>query len=54
MITMLLDFSTLKVRPAYLRTIVQQETKFFAPQTVEDMSRSFMKAVIGGNEIIFI
>ena len=45
----------LKVRSAYLRTIVQRETKFFAPQTVEDiMSRSSMKAAIGGNEIIFI
>ena len=36
MITMLLDLSALKVRPAQFRAIVQQESKVFAPQIVED------------------
>ena len=40
--------------PAHFRAIVQQESKVFAPQTVEDiMFRSSMKALIGGNEILF-
>ena len=55
MITMLLDLSALKVRPAHFRAIVQRESKVFAPQTVEDiMFRSSMKALIGGNETLFI
>ena len=37
MITMLLDLSALKVRPAHFRAIVQRESKVFAPQTVEDI-----------------
>ena len=54
MITMLLDLSALKVRPAHFRAIVQRESKVFAPDTVEDiMFRSSMKAVIGGTEILF-
>ena len=54
MITMLLDLSALKVRPAHFRAIVQQESKVFAPHTVEDiMFRSSMKALIGGNKILF-
>ena len=54
MITMLLDLSALKVRPAHFRAIVQRESKVFAPHTVEDiMFRSSMKALIGGNEILF-
>ena len=54
MITMLLDLSALKVRPAHFRAIVQRESKVFAPQTVEDvMFRSSMKVLIGGNEILF-
>ena len=54
MLTMLLDLSALKVRPAHFRAIVQWESKVFAPQTVEDiMFRSSMKALIGGNEILF-
>ena len=54
MITLLLDLSALKVRPAHFRAIVQRESKVFAPQTVEDiMFRSSMKALIGGNEILF-
>ena len=54
MITMLLDSSALKVRPPHFRTIVQRESKVFVPQIVEDiMFRSSMKALIGGNEILF-
>ena len=54
MITMLLDLSALKVRPAHFRAIVQQESKFFVPQTVEDIIfRSSIKALIGGNKILF-
>ena len=54
MITMLLDLSALKVRPAQFRAIVQQKSKVFAPQIMEDiMFRSFMKALIGGNKILF-
>ena len=54
MITMLLDLSALKVRPAHFRAIVQQESKVFAPYTVEDIRfRSSMKALIGGNKILF-
>ena len=52
-ITMLLDLSALKVRPAHFRAIVQPESKVFAPQIVEDIFRSSMNAVIGGNEILF-
>ena len=37
MITMLLDFSALKIRPAHFRGIVQRESKVFAPHTVEDI-----------------
>ena len=36
MITMLLDLSALKVRPAQFRAIVQWESKVFAPQIVEE------------------
>ena len=54
MITLLLDLSALKVRPAQFRAIVQWESKVFAPQIVEDiMFRSSMKALIGGNKILF-
>ena len=54
MITMLLDLSALKVSPAHFRAIVQPESKVFAPQGVEDiMFRSSMKALIGGNKILF-
>ena len=53
MITMLLDLSALKVRPAHFRAIVQRGSKVFAPHTVEDMFRSSMKALIGSNEILF-
>ena len=54
MMTMLLDLSALKVRPAHFRAIVQQASKIFPPQIVEDIIfRSFMKALIGGNEILF-
>ena len=54
MITMLLDLSSLKVRFAHFRAIVQWESKVFALQTVEDiMFRSSMKAPIGGKEILF-
>ena len=54
MITMLLDLSALKVRPAQFRAIVQRESKVFVSQIVEDiMFRSSMKALIGGNEILF-
>ena len=54
MITMLLDLSALKVRPAHFRAIVQRESKVFAPHTVEDiMFRSSMKALIGSNKILF-
>ena len=53
MITMLLDLSALKVRPAHFRAIVQRESKVFAPQTEEDiMFRSSMKALIGGNKVL--
>ena len=52
--TMLLDLSALKVRPAQFRAIAQRESKVFAPQIVEDiMFRSSMKALIGGNRILF-
>ena len=55
MITMLVDLSALKVSPAHFRAIVQWESKVFAPQAVEDiMFRSSMKALIGGNETLFI
>ena len=48
MISMLLDLSALKVRPAHLRAIAQQESKAFAPHTMEEiMFRSSMKALIG-------
>ena len=54
MLTMLLDLSALKVMPARFRAIVQRESKVFAPQIVEDiMFRSSMKALIGGNKILF-
>ena len=54
MMTMLLDLSALKVRPAQFRATVQRESKVFAPQIVEDiMFRSSMKALIGGNKILF-
>ena len=54
MVTMLIDLSALKVRPAQFRAIAQRESKVFAPQIVEDiMFRSSMKALIGGNEILF-
>ena len=54
MITMLLDLSALKVRPAQFRAIVQQESKVFVPQIVVDiMFRSSMKALIGGNKVLF-
>ena len=54
MITMLLDLSALKVRPAHFRAIVQQESKVLVPHTLEDiMFRPSMKALIGGNEILF-
>ena len=54
MINMLLDLSALKVRPSQFRDIVQRETKVFASRIVEDiMFRSSMKAVIGGNVILF-
>ena len=54
MITMLLDLSALKVRPAQFRAIVQWESKVFAPQIVEEiMFRSSMKALISGNKILF-
>ena len=54
MITMLVDLSALKVSPAHFRAIVQWESKVFAPQAVEYiMFRSSMKALIGGNEILF-
>ena len=53
MTTMLLDLSALKVRPACFRSIVQPESKVFAPQTVEDiMFTSSRKALIGGNKIL--
>ena len=51
---MLLDLSALKVRPARFRAIAQQESKVFAPQIVEDIVfRSSMKALIGGNKMLF-
>ena len=54
LITMLLDLSALKVRPAHFRSMVHQERKVFAPQIIEDIIfRSSMKALIGGNEILF-
>ena len=54
MITILLDLSALKVRPAQFRALVQRESKVFAPQIVEDiMFRSSMKALTGGNAILF-
>ena len=54
MIPMLLDLSTLKLRLAHFRAIVQQKRKVFAPQIVEDfIFRSSMKALIGGKEILF-
>ena len=46
MITMLLDYSALKLRPAHFKGIVQWESKVFAPHTMEDiMFRSLMKAL---------
>ena len=52
--TMLLDLSALKVRPAYFRARVQPKSKVFAPQIGEDIPfRSSMKALIGGNKILF-
>ena len=54
MITMLLDLSALKVRPAHFRAIVQRESKVFASQIVEDIIfRSSMTAFIGGKKILF-
>ena len=54
MTTMLLDLSALTVGPAHFKTIVQEEKKAFAPQIVEDIIfRSSMKALIGGNKILF-
>ena len=47
MISMLLDLSALKVRPAHFRAIAQQESKAFAPHTMEEiMFRSSMKALM--------
>ena len=54
MMTMLLDLSALTVRPGQFTAIVQQESKVFAPQIVEDiMFKSSMKALMGGNKILF-
>ena len=54
MMTMLLDLSALKVRPAHFRAVVQRESKVFAPHTVEGiMFRLSMKALIGGKETLF-
>ena len=54
MITMLPDLSAVKVMPVQSRAIVQWESKVFAPQIVQRiMFRSSMKALIGGNEILF-
>ena len=54
MITMLLDLPALKVRPTRFRAIVQRESKVFVRQIVEDIIfRSSMKALIGGNQILF-
>ena len=54
MIPMLLDLSTLKLRLAHFRAIIQQKRKVFAPQIVEDfIFRSSMKALIDGKEILF-
>ena len=54
MITLLLDLSALKVIPAHFRPIAQQESKFFVPQTVEEIIfRSSIKALIGGNKMLF-
>ena len=45
MVTMLLDLSALKVKPALFRAIVQRKSKVFATQIVDDiMFRSSMKA----------
>ena len=53
MITMLLDLSPLKVRPAHFRSIVQWESKVLALEIVEEMFRSSMKALTGGKNILF-
>ena len=54
MTAMFLDLSALKVKPAHLSAIVEQESKVFAPETVKDiMFRSSMMALVGGNEILF-
>ena len=54
MLTMLLDLSALKVKPAHFRDIVQRESKVFAAQIAEDIIfRSSMKTLIGSIEILF-
>ena len=53
LITMLLHLSALKVRPAHFRTLVQRESKVFALKILEDMFRSSMMALIGGNKTLF-
>ena len=52
LIIMLLDLSTLKVRPAHFRAAVQQESKVFAPQIVEHIMFRTSKTLIGGKEIL--
>ena len=54
MTTMLLDLPAVKVKPNQFRAIVQWESKVYASQIVEDiMFRSSMKALTGGNKILF-
>ena len=54
-ITIEWDLSTLSSRPAQVRTVAQQETKVWAPETVEDIRlRSSLKVSIKGNLVFLV
>ena len=58
MITMLLDLAALKVSPANFRAAAQQESiflhhRFFQLKLWKTLFRSSMKALVGGNKILF-
>ena len=53
MATIILDLPGLKIMPAHFRAIIQHKNKVFAPQIMEDMFMSSIKALIGGSKILF-
>ena len=54
-ITIEQDSSALNSRPAQVRAVVQQKSKVWAPETVEDIGlRSSMKARSKGNSVLLV